>query len=301
MPFEHAVIQFSLLFLCFLGRPAQNRLQPGFFLAQAVVVGIRDGGKLHLGAALVWRGHNLLGIDAGLAQFDAQIVAGFGNVSPVLHAQMWFREKDAGNVVVLQDIAQFIRVEDRHAIQKAADVFVLGIHKAVHAEVLVILNHLCRLPAKVPGADDQSDTGFLREIPPLGRDHAVTEANSGDEEQLKKGADHIVCDGHAPHEEGRAEHLEHAGYQGRPQDPMQVIDTGKAPDTAIEPEQHENDNADQGVPGGKAIESGVIDRNTAAGVEDPADVADGYADHQGQEIGKIHRNDIQEEDADIAF
>ena len=281
--------------------PGYDRLQPGFFLAKAVIIRIGDGGKLHLGAALVWRGHDLLRVDAGLAQFDAQIVAGFGNVPPVRRTQMRLRKEDAGDVVVLQDVTQFVRMEHRHSVQEAADMLILGIHEAVHAEIFVVLNDLCRLPAKVPGADNQGNTGLLCEIPPLGRDHPVAEADSGDEEQLKKGADHIVCDGHAPHEEPRSEHLEHTGHQGGPQDPMQVIDTGKAPDTAIEPEQHEDDNADQCVPGGKTIEGGVIDRNTTAGVEDPADVADGYADHQGQEVGKIHRKNIQEEDADIAL
>ena len=291
----------SLLFLCFIGRAAQNRLQPGFFLAQAVVIGIRNRGKLHLGSALVRRGHNLLRVDAGLTQFDAQVVAGFGDLPSIFRTQMRLREEDAGDVVILKDIAQFVRMEDGYPVQKAANVLVLGIHKAVHAEVLVVFNHLCRLPAKVPGTDDQGDTGFLREIPPLGRNHAVTEADSGDEEKLKKCAYHIVCDGHAPHEEGGTEHLEHTGHQGGAQNAVQIVDPRKAPDTAIEPEQHENDNADQGVPGGKTIEGGVIDRNTAAGVEDPADVADGDADEQGQEIGEVHRKDIEEEDADVVF
>ena len=214
---------------------------------------------------------------------------------------MRLREEDAGDVVILQNVAQFVRMEDGHSVQEAADVLVLGIHEAVHAEVLVVLDDLRGLPAQIAGADDQGDTGFLREVAPLCRDHPVAEADSGDEEQLQKSADHIVCDGHAAHEDRGAEHLEHTGHQGGPQDPMQVIDTGKAPDTAIEPEQHEDDNADQGVPGGKTIEGSVIDRDTAAGVEDPADVADGHPDHQGQEIGQVHREDIQEEDADIAL
>ena len=220
---------------------------------------------------------------------------------PVRYAQMRLREEDTGDLAVLQDVAQFVRVEDGHPVQEAADVLVLGIHEAVHAEVLIILNDLCRLPTKVPGADDQGYAGFLREIPTLGRDHPVAEADSGDEEQLQKGADHIVCDGHAPHEEGGAEHLEHTGHQGGAQNAVQVVDTGKAPDAAVEPEQHKNDDADQGIPGSEAIEGVVIDRNPSAGVEDPSDVADGDADEQGQEIGEVHRKDIEEEDADVVF
>ena len=85
--------------------------------------------------------------------------------------------------------------------------------------------------------------------------------------------------------------MQHAGDSRRIHDAVEVIDSGIPPQSAIEPEECEDDDAQDRVPRRSLVEGGEKD---GKGLVDVIDVAaDLIADNQSQIISKIDRENVE--------
>lgn len=185
---------------------------------------------------------------------------------------------------------------------------VLGIDDGTYLIIHAGLKHLDRLLTKFTSPDDQSFLSLLRPSPLFIRNCFGAEADGRNKEQLENGTEHIIGGGHTRAIEAHCLHheignhdLNQDGDNPGGQDPIHIVDPREAPDATVELEEEENDNAEDGVDWGNAVERGEIDRDITGRSKNAPHVVHRHAEGQGQIIGQIDSHDVKQQNPDISF
>ena len=155
----------------------------------------------------------IFGLFGTLAELDLPRGAGLGNLRPIGSGQVRLGQEDAGDAVLLQEGIQGFETIDGDAVDEEADMLLLGIHNGRDVIILAVLDGLHGEHAEGARANDQGLAAFLLSPPLLNRSKATGEADQGHKEQLQRGANDVIGQGHAADGEIRHRDEEHAaGY-----------------------------------------------------------------------------------------
>lgn len=252
--------------------------------------------------------HGFFGLFSALTELDLTSGTGLGDLRPVGGLQVRFRQEDAGDAVLLQEGIQGFQAIDRNAVDEEADMLLLGIHDGRDVIILAVLDGLHGEHAEGTRADDKGLALFFLPPPLLNGSKAAGEADQGHKKKLQRGANDVIGQGHATDgefrhrdEEHTASHLDHRRDKPGEEDLIGRVAPRKLPDSAIEVEEVEDENAEDRIDRRKAKEDIQIKGELIGIAEERAHAVHRRAKDQGEEIRQVDRENIQKEDANVFF